>query len=34
MIAPEAYRIKVKKRAPECPLYTTEFDTVQLPPTG
>ena len=36
MIAPEAYRIKikVKKQGQECPLYATEFDTVQLPPTG
>ena len=36
MIAPEAYGIsfKVKKQEQEYPLHTTEFDTVQLPPTG
>jgi hypothetical protein len=36
MIAPEGYgsKIKVKKHGQECPLYATEFHTVQLPPTG
>ena len=36
MIAPEAHRIKnqSEKAGQECPLYTTEFDAVQLPPTG
>ena len=36
MIAPEGYgsKIKVQKHGQECPLYATEFDTVQLPPTG
>jgi hypothetical protein len=27
-------KIKGKKQGQECPLDTTEFDTVQLPPTG
>jgi hypothetical protein len=36
MISPDAYRIKNQrqKQGQPCPLDTTEFDTVQLPPTG